>query len=150
MDRSEKMFKITASLLFNHIMAVDLIDYILKKKWTLLAIAIVIPMGFYSKFYDGPASSWVNNSLGGVLYVIFWSLLFSVLIAGAKPWKIVIWVFLITCLLEILQLWHPPFMEAIRSTFIGVTLIGNSFSWLDMVHYVIGSLVSLGLLKILR
>ena len=133
-----------------HIMSADLKAYILKKKWTLVAIAIVVPLGFYSKFYDGPASSWVNNSLGGVLYVIFWSLLFSVLIPGSKPWKIVSIVLLITSVLEILQLWHPPFMEAIRSTFIGVTLIGNSFSWLDLVHYAIGSLVSLGFLRILR
>lgn len=150
MDCSKKMVKITASLLFNHIMAVDLIDYILKKKWTLLAIAIVIPMGFYSKFYDGPASSWVNNSLGGLLYVIFWSLLFSLLAARSKSWKIVSLVFLITCAIEFLQLWHPPILETIRSTFIGATLFGNSFSWMDLVHYLIGALASLGLLKILR
>jgi hypothetical protein len=133
-----------------HIMPVDFKAYMLKKKWTLLAIIIVIPLGFYSKFYDGPASNWVNNSLGGVLYVIFWSLLFSVLIAGSKPWKIVSWVFMITCAIEFLQLWHPPFLETIRSTFIGAAFLGNSFSWLDIAYYVIGSLVSLGLLKFLR
>lgn len=131
-------------------MLTDLIGYILKKKWTFIAIAIIVPMGLYSKFYVGPASNWVNNSLGGVLYVSFWSLLFSVLLLGAKPWKIVSWVFLITCALEFLQLWHPSFLEAIRSNFIGVTLIGNSFSWSDIAHYVLGSLASLGLLKILR
>ena len=131
-------------------MSLDLTGYILKNKWTLLAMAVVIPLGFYSKIYDGPASNWVNNSLGGVLYVIFWSLLFSVLAARSKPWKIVSLVLLITCTIEILQLWHPPFMETIRSTFFGATLIGNSFSWLDMAHYMIGSLASMGLLKILR
>ena len=131
-------------------MPVDLQSYISKNKWTLLAIILIVPLGFYSKFYDGPAYNWVNNSLGGVLYVIFWSLLFSLLAARSKSWKIVSLVFLITCAIEFLQLWHPPFMETIRSTFIGATLFGNSFSWLDMAHYIIGALASLGLLKILR
>jgi glycopeptide antibiotics resistance protein len=131
-------------------MPVDLKSYISKNKWILLAIILIVPLGFYSKFYDGPAYNWVNNSLGGVLYVIFWSLLFSLLAARSKSWKIVSLVFLITCAIEFLQLWHPPFMETIRSTFIGATLFGNSFSWMDMAHYVIGALASLGLLKILR
>jgi len=113
-------------------------------------MAVIIPLGFYSKIYDGPASKWVNNSLGGVFYVVFWTLLFSLLAARSKPWKIVSLVLLITCVIEVLQLWHPPFLQTIRSTFLGATLIGNSFSWLDMAHYMIGSLISLWLLKILR
>jgi hypothetical protein len=132
------------------IMPVDLISYISKKKWTLLAIVLIVPLGLYTKIYNGPAFNWVNNSLGGVLYVIFWSLLFSLLAARSKSWKIVGLVFLSTCAIEFLQLWHPPFLETIRSTFTGATLFGNSFSWMDMVHYLIGALASLGLLKILR
>ena len=131
-------------------MPVELKSFISKKKWTLLAIILIVPLGFYSKFYDGPAFNWVNNSLGGVLYVIFWSLLFSLLAARSKSWKIVSLVFLITCAIEFLQLWHPPFMETIRSTFIGATLFGNSFSWMDIAHYILGALASLGLLRILR
>jgi hypothetical protein len=34
-----------------------------------------------------------------------------------------------TCLLEFLQLWHPPLLEAVRSTFIGRTVLGTSFTW---------------------
>ena len=113
--------------------------FLLKKKWTLAAILVITPLGFYSKFYTGPGSSWVNNSLGGVLYVIFWVLVFSVIFVRTRPWKIAGIVVLITCMLEFLQLWHPRFLELIRSTFIGATLLGNSFSWLDLAHYLAGS-----------
>ena len=120
-----------------------------RRKWTLIAIALIVPLGFYTKFYSGPAAGWVNHSLGGVLYVIFWSLLFSLILPRAKAWKIVKGVFTVTCLLEFLQLWHPAFLEAVRDTFIGVTLIGNSFSWLDLIHYAAGSLLAWGLLALL-
>ena len=115
-----------------------------------MAIAVIVPLGFYTKFYEGPASNWVNNSLGGVLYVIFWSLIISIFMVRARSWKIAMIVLLATCALETLQLWHPPFLESIRSTFIGGTLIGNSFSLLDMVHYVIGAASALGLVASLR
>ena len=124
--------------------------YIQQKRWTLLSIGIIIPLGFYSKFYSGPAEVWVNNSLGGILYVIFWSLFASLFFARIRVWKIAAIILVVTCLLEILQLWHPPFLEVIRSTFIGVTLIGNSFSWLYLVHYVIGFFLSFTLLNVLR
>ena len=58
-----------------------------------------------------------------------------------KSFKIVIFVFIITCCLETLQLWHPEFLEVIRSNFIGVTILGNSFNWLDFPYYFIGSLL---------
>jgi hypothetical protein len=57
-------------------------------KWTLISMIIIVPAGFYSKFYSGQASRWVNDSLGGVLYVIFWCLFAFLLLSNAKPWKI--------------------------------------------------------------
>ena len=110
---------------------------------------VIVPLGFATKFYTGPASGWVNNSLGGILYVIFWCLLFSLLFKDAKGWKIAAPVLAPTCLIEVLQLWHPTLLETIRSTFIGVTLLGNSFSFTDLLHYLIGALLAWGLLTLL-
>jgi hypothetical protein len=47
-------------------------------------------------------------------------------------------VLLATCALEFLQLWHPPFLEYLRSSFIGRTVLGTSFAWLDFPYYVLG------------
>ena len=124
--------------------------FIYKQRWTLLTLVLIIPLGFYTKAYHGPASHWVNNSLGGVLYVIFWSLVVSIIFFRTRPWKITAIVLLATCFLEFLQLWHPSFLELIRSTFLGATLLGNSFSWLDLVHYALGFLISLALLHLVR
>ena len=118
-----------------------------KCKWSLVLLIIIIPLGFYTKLYSGPAASWVNDSLGGVLYEIFWCLLFFFFFQNAKAFVISISVFVITCALEFLQLWHPEFLEYIRSYFLGQTLLGNSFSWFDFIYYFVGSGIGFLLLK---
>lgn len=115
-----------------------------------LAQVVVIPLGFLSKFYSGPGEDFVNNSLGGLLYVVFWTLLFSLIFPGTRALKVAAAVLLVTCTLEFLQRWHPPFLEWVRASFIGATLIGNTFVWSDLIWYIAGSLVSLALLRGLR
>ena len=117
---------------------------------TLLSILIIAPLGFASKFYTGPAAKWFNDSLGGFLYEIFWCLVISFILIKAKPWKIALNVFIITCILEFLQLWHPVFLEMIRNTFIGRTIIGTTFVPSDFIYYAIGSLAGWILLEKIR
>ncbi len=123
---------------------------ILKRKWTVLIFALQIPMGLYTKVYSGPFESWVNDSLGGVIYVVFWSLLGFLLAPKVKVWKTCLVVLLITSFLETLQLWHPPFLETIRRTFVGQALLGSCFTWLDFFHYIIGFCLSLLLIIYLK
>jgi hypothetical protein len=110
-----------------------------KRKWAILLLLLIIPLGFYTKLYSGPAAGWINNSLGGVLYEIFWCLLFFLFFQNAKAFVISLSVFVITCILEFLQLWHPEFLEIIRGNFIGRTILGTSFNWTDFIYYFIGS-----------
>ncbi|MCD4682057.1 MAG: DUF2809 domain-containing protein [Bacteroidales bacterium] len=107
---------------------------------TVLILFVIIPLGFFTKFYSGLAEDWVNNSFGGLLYEIFWCLVVFFLFLKANIFKIAIWVFIVTCMLEILQLWHPAFLEIVRNNFIGRTILGNSFNWMDFPYYFAGSL----------
>ena len=109
-----------------------------KQKWTLILLLLITPIGFYTKIYSCPGASWVNDSLGGVFYEIFWCLLVFLFFVNAKTWLIVTSVFIVTCFLEVLQLWHPEFLEIIRSYFIGRTVLGTSFNLYDFIYYFIG------------
>ena len=109
-----------------------------KVRWTLISILIIVPLGIYSKFYSGQAARWVNDSLGGVLYVIFWCLFAFLFLSNIKPWKIAAVVFAVTCFLEFLQLWHPPLLEYLRSNFVGRTILGTTFTWSDFPYYLVG------------
>ncbi len=109
-----------------------------KVRWTLISILIIVPLGIYSKFYSGQAARWVNDSLGGVLYVIFWCLFAFLFLSNTKPWKIAAVVFAVTCFLEFLQLLHPSFLEYFRSNFVGRTILGTTFTWSDFPYYLVG------------
>ena len=119
-----------------------------KQKWALILLLLITPIGFYSKFYSGPGASWVNDSLGGVFYEIFWCLLVFLLLVNERAWVIATSVFIITSFLEVLQLWHPEFLEIIRSYFIGRTVLGTSFNLYDFIYYFIGS--GIGYLTLIR
>jgi hypothetical protein len=109
------------------------------RKYCVYSLSVVTPLGFCFKLYTGPAQWWLNNYGAGLLYEIFWILVvFLILTKERLVNKIPVWVFIVTSALEILQLWNPRILQAIRSSFIGRVLIGTTFSWLDFAHYAIG------------
>jgi hypothetical protein len=108
----------------------------------LFSLLIVTPLGFAFKFYPGPGNGWFNNYGAGVIYEIFWILLAFLFFPSRKSANVIpVCVFVVTCILEFLQLWHPPFLEVIRSFFLVRALIGTTFVWWDFPHYVLGCLV---------
>jgi hypothetical protein len=106
------------------------------------AIIVTLCLGFLSKFYTGPAHEWVNNSLGGVFYVIFWCQVIHYIKPGSSPFWVSICVLLATCAIEFSQLSHLRMLEVIRKTFLGRALIGNSFNVSDFGYYFAGAAVS--------
>lgn len=104
-------------------------------------LAVVTPLGLATKLYSGPGAAWVADNAGGFFYVLFWVFLLLTLVPGASPGKVAIWVLGSTCILEALQLWHPPLLEAIRSTLVGRALIGTTFSWWDFAYYLLAAAV---------
>ncbi|MFQ5771816.1 MAG: DUF2809 domain-containing protein [bacterium] len=106
-----------------------------------ISLLVVTPIGFASKFYHGSGSWWVNDYFGGMLYEVFWILVLVLFWPKISTHLAACAVFVVTSLLETLQLWHPPFLQLIRANFWGRTLIGTSFVWWDFPHYVLGCFV---------
>jgi hypothetical protein len=104
----------------------------------LISILIIAPLGYVVRFY-GSALEWLNDLLGSIAYEIFWILLIALFFRQASPVRTAVGVCLATCVLEFLQLWHPPFLEVMRATFLGRLILGNTFNWSDFLSYFIGS-----------
>jgi len=114
-------------------------------------LAVVTPLGLWTKAYGGPGHVWFDHYGGGVLYVVFWSLAGALVLPTrrAAAW-IAGGVLLVTCGLEVLQLWHPVWLQAIRGTFLGGTLLGTTFVWWDFPHYLLGCLLGYGIVRLLH
>jgi hypothetical protein len=90
----------------------------------LLSLCVVTPLGLWLwRYYDGPGT---ENAV-----------------------KIAVGVFVVTYMLEVLQLWHAVFLEKIRSTLVGMAIIGTCFVWWQFPHYVLGSLIGLVWMRML-
>jgi hypothetical protein len=113
-------------------------------------LLFIVPMGFMTKFYYGPWYFFISNQLGGLLYVVFWCLLFYILFSVKKPLKLCLIVLLVTIGLEFLQLWNPAFLEGIRKSFLGQALIGNQFNGMDILFYFLGSAVAYIIIVLFR
>jgi hypothetical protein len=105
----------------------------------LAVLGVLTPIGFLTKFYSGPGSSWVASQAGGFLYVVFW--IFAALFAFPRLSRRTASLAVLgaTCVLEFAQLWHPPWLEPVRSTFLGAALLGATFAWLDFPYYAAGA-----------
>jgi hypothetical protein len=112
------------------------------RRYIIISLLFVTPTGFLFKFYSGPGQWWFNDYGAGLLYEIFWILVFFFIFPGKKSaHHIPLWVFVITSALEFLQLFHPPVLEKIRSCFLGKALIGTTFVWWDFPHYAAGCVI---------
>lgn len=117
-------------------------SFLFRRVWVLVSLCVVTPLGFWLPQYDGPGKVWFNYYATGIIYEIFWCLvIFFFWPRREKATKIAVTVFAVTCVLEVLQLWHPAFLEKIRSTFLGSALIGTCFVWCQFPHYILGCLI---------
>lgn len=106
-----------------------------------LSLVAVTAAGFVAKSYNGPASVWVNDSLAGLFYVVFWCLLASLVFPRAGARRIAVVVLVVTSLLELAQLWQPPFLVWLRSGYAGRALLGHMFSPWDFPYYAAGAAI---------
>jgi hypothetical protein len=105
-------------------------------------LGLVTPLGFFTKFYSGPGSSWVASHAGGFLYVVFWIFVVLASFPELSRLSVTVAVVIATCVLEFGQLWHPPLLEPIRSTFLGHAVLGATFAWSDFPYYAAGGLAA--------
>lgn len=103
-----------------------------------MVLAILVPLGFATKWYVGPGEAWFHHYAGGVIYEWFWIFLLLAVRPGWGAGRVATGVLAATTGLEFLQLWHPPWLEQLRAGWLGQALLGTTFSWWDIPHYAVG------------
>jgi hypothetical protein len=110
-------------------------------------MTLVLITALYTKEYKGLHQLIINNHVGGVMYVLFGSLLFSVLFPGLKYYWLVSMAFGLTCMLEFIQYFQFPFMVQLTRIKAFAYLFGVSFNPVDFIYYVAGALLSVFVLS---
>lgn len=118
---------------------------------SIIALIVLSIMGFWMwRYYHGREQYLVRYYISGIVYVMILSVGFFIIWPSSKNvLRIPVIAFIFTCCLEVLQLYKPPFLQAIRATLIGQAILGTDFVWLQFPFYIAGGLCSYLLLKFL-
>jgi hypothetical protein len=116
----------------------------------ILLMVLVLITALYTKEYKGEYQVLINTKLGGIFYVLFSSLMFSVLFKRLAPAFAVLLALGLTSLLEFIQYFRFPFMLNLANHKVFAYLFGTSFSWHDFTYYFVGAAIALLLLMLLR
>ena len=114
-----------------------------------VALLVVTALGLGTSAYEGPERLWVRDHGSGILYVMFWILLVLTLRPDSSPGRVSIAVLVLTCLVEFSQLIDARWLNAIRKTWLGASLLGIGFKWSDLPYYAIGAIAGWGLVRLL-
>jgi hypothetical protein len=113
-----------------------------------LVCLAVVASCFAYHFTRSRLPDWWRENGGGIPYVVFWiTFLFVLLPKRRTILPISVFATAMTCLLEVLQLWKPPWLTQLRSTTFGAALLGSGFVWADIPPYLLGGFVGYWLLR---
>jgi len=104
----------------------------------LLSVATVILLGLSSRKYAGYLPEYINTYLGDALWAVMIYLFTAVLLHDRKPLQIALVGLLVCYLIEISQLYHAPWIDAVRNNRLGGLVLGFGFLWTDIIAYTMG------------
>lgn len=103
-----------------------------------IAIVITILLGLASRHYQNIMPKWIGNYAGDVLWALMVFLGMGFLFRAWSTLRVATIAIIFSFCIEISQLYHSPWIDAIRRTRIGALVLGFGFIWSDLFCYIIG------------
>jgi hypothetical protein len=101
-------------------------------------VAVTIVLGLASRRYAALLPSWLAKNAGDALYatMMFWGI--GLLLPRASIRRVAGLATAFCFAVEASQLYHAPWIDAIRATRPGALVLGSGFHALDLLCYVLG------------
>ncbi|HLO59616.1 MAG TPA: DUF2809 domain-containing protein [Bacteroidales bacterium] len=115
-----------------------------------IMMTLVLITALYTKQYRGEYEAIIHNHIGGILYVFFFSLLFSFVFPHVKWYYAVLIALGVTCILEVIQYLEIPFMVQLTEHRAFALVFGHSYDPVDFIYYTIGAVFSVVFLKMVE
>jgi hypothetical protein len=101
--------------------------------------------GIASRNYPDYIPEPISKYLGDTLWAFAMFFLLSILFPGRSALMRAIITLTIAVIVEITQLYHAPWIDAIRETSVGGLVLGFGFHWGDFICYIIGAVLAAAL-----
>lgn len=105
---------------------------------------LTVAAGLASRRYSAALPEFIGRYAGDTLWaaMVFWVL--AVLWRRASTSRLAAGAWIIAVAVECSQLYHAPWIDAMRETRIGALILGNGFLWSDLVCYAVGVGIAAG------
>jgi hypothetical protein len=104
----------------------------------LAALVLVIGLGLASRKYDGVFPRVLGKYPGDALWTVAAYLGWKLLVPTMAPRKLGLAAMGLSFLVEFLQLYHAPWLDALRGNRLGHLFLGSTFNPMDLVAYTVG------------
>ncbi len=105
--------------------------------YALLALA-VIGLGLASRHYAHVLPLFLRKNAGDALWALMVFVLCGLLFGRRPTWWTAGVALAFSVLIEFSQIYHAPWIDAIRAYPLGHLVLGSGFAWGDMVCYAVG------------
>ncbi len=109
------------------------------------AAVVVACLGLASRKYAKYLPDLLGEYAGDTLWALMLFLLVSSLLDGKTPIARTAISLTLAFLVEFSQLYHAPWIEAIRQTTLGGLVLGQGFLWTDLLCYSLGIAIGLAI-----
>jgi hypothetical protein len=103
-----------------------------------LLIVITIVAGLASRHFSTVLPQWVHSYLGDALWAFMVFLMFGFIFPGKDTRWIAILAIAFSYGIEISQLYHTSWIDALRANRLGGLILGFGFLWSDLICYTVG------------
>lgn len=103
-----------------------------------LFVVITLISGLASRLYSNILPQWINLYLGDALWALMVFLMTGFLFHSKSIRWVSIAALFFSYSIEISQLYHAPWIDALRANRLGGLILGFGFLWSDLVCYTVG------------
>lgn len=107
-----------------------------------LLYLLTIPIGLATRKKPECFLPVIAKYGGDILWAACFFFFFRIFFIQKKLWQVAVFTYLFAVLIEISELYHAPWIDEIRRTFLGKMILGFGFLWSDIVCYAIGILLA--------
>lgn len=110
----------------------------------LLIMVVITAFGLPARIVQDQLPTWYVLYFGDYLWAMLLFFVFALILRNMSTFKVAITTLLFTYIIEISQMFHPRWLDYLRSIKIFALVLGYGFLWSDIAAYTLG--ISTGVL----